>query len=220
MFTRTFLIAVVLLACDDAPAETSDPAATSVTPPPTEQPTAEAETTTGFIEAEIDGELKRYEYLPASENMVHTRLTKMLAQASADSEEGFELIFLGFDVRQLELPATIQGGMRDAVRGNIRAAMRMPSVKYHDAEGNMYVYIVSDESLECQSLEELRLSCTFSGTLRGDAGQIEVTEGRLSVQLGSDAMGDAITESTAGRASDEAVDYTQMQIDRRLGKMR
>lgn len=215
-----FLVLVFSLACDDAP-DSTDPVATApeetTTPTPEQPAPPEAvETTTGFIEAKVDGELKRFEYLPARDNMVYTRLTKMEARAAEDSEEGFELLLMGFDVRQLELPATIRGGMREAVRGNFAAAQRMPSLKYRNADGEHSIVIFNDESLQCQSLEGLVLSCTFSGTLNGDAGTIEITEGRLQVTLGSDEVSDSFTEATVGRAADESVDQVQMAIDRRV----
>lgn len=216
-----FLFLFSLVGCDDAPTSTdrvaTAPSEETPTPTPTAEPAAEEPTTTtGFIEAKVNGELKRYEYLPARENMVFTRLTKMKAQPNAESEEGFELLLLGFDVRQLEMPAVIRGGMREAVRGNLAAAQRMPSVKYRDAEGNRYILIVNDESLQCQSLEGLQLTCTFSGTHSGDAGNVEVTDGRLQVLLGSDQLSDSFTEATVGRAADESVEGVQMVIDQRI----
>lgn len=221
MRTIVFLLALCV-ACDDAP-ESAEP---STSPDPTNEPTtpepadeAAPETTTGFIEATVDGESKRFEYLPARENMVYTRLTKMEAKAGPDSEEGFELLLMGIDVRQLELPAVIRGGMREAVRGNLAAAQRMPSLKYRNTAGETSIVIFNDDSLECQSLEGLVLSCTFSATLNGDAGTIEVTNGRLQVTLGSDQLADSFTDNTVGRAADESVERVQMVIDRRLGKM-
>ena len=220
-----FALFALVVACDDAPADPADPVAESNEAAPTPSatpstPTEEAPTTTtGFIEAKVNGELKRYEYLPARENMVFTRLTKMKAQPNAESEEGFELLLMGFDVRQLELPAVIRGGMREAVRGNLAAAGRMPSVTYRDADGNRYLRIVNDDSLECQSLEGLQLTCTFSGTLNGDAGNVEITEGRVQVLLGSDRLSDSLTEATVGRAADESVERAQEGVDR-IVKMR
>lgn len=222
------LVVMLCLGCDEPPASNNapegasapDPQAARPTPASgTPQPTDEA-TTTGFIEAKVNGELKRYEYLPASENRVLRRLTVMKAQRSADDEEGFEFVLMSIDVRQLEMPAVIRSAAREARAGNLRAAMRMPAIKYRDASGNRYIRVVQDESLRCESLEDLVLTCTFSGTLRGDNGAVEISDGRLQVKLGTDARVDAITEAIGGRASDEAVDFAQEQIDRRLGKMR
>ena len=128
---------------------------------------------------------------------------------------------LGFDVRTLEMPAVIQSGARDAIRGNIAAAQRMPSLVYEDSEGTRYTALFNDESLECQSLQDLVLSCTFSATAHARrAGSVEITEGRLQVTLGTDEMADSFTEATVGRLADESTEQVQMRIDRLHGKMR
>jgi hypothetical protein len=90
----------------------------------------------------------------------------------------------------------------------------MPSLKYWDAEGNRYVLVFNDESLECQSLEDLVLTCTFSGTASGDAGAVEITDGRAQVLLTTNETADAFTESTVGAAADESVERVQEAIDR------
>ncbi len=216
------ILLVLCVGCDD-PAPSVDPAPESTAPtaepaPSTTAPTpTPSEVTTGFIEAKVDGAPMRYEHLPANDNRVFTRVTKMTAHASAESEEGFELLLNGFDVRTLEMPAVIRGGMRDAVRGNLAAAMRMPALKYRDADGNRYITVFNDDSLECQSLEDLVLTCTFSGTLNGDAGSVEITEGRLQVKLGTDELADSMLEGSVGMAADESLERVQEVIDRRRG---
>jgi hypothetical protein len=219
---RTVLILITLcVACDDPPDDevaapaSSEPNVEAPQPTtPTPAPEA-AETTTGFIEAKVDGELKRYEHLPATDNIVLSRITKMTARPSADSEEGLQLLLLGTDVRTVELPMVFSHDMQAAIRGgDLSAAGRMPSLKYWDAEGNRYVLVFNDESLECQSLEDLVLTCTFSGTASGDAGAVEITDGRAQVLLTTNETADAFTESTVGAAADESVERVQEAIDR------
>lgn len=223
---RTILALVALCgACDDAPATTeaaetarSDEAPEPAASTPTPTPSA-AETTSGFIEAKVDGELKRYEYLPAGDNHVTTRTTVMTGRANADSEEGMALMLIGWDVRAVELPMVFKRDVRAAVRGDIAAASRMPSLQYTNAEGTVHMLVFDDESLECQSLEGSRLECTFSGTARPRAGDtsIEITEGRAEVELVSDATADALIEGTVGAAADESTERVQEIIDRRRG---
>jgi hypothetical protein len=220
---RTILIFITLcVACDDDPATTEPvetapademPEPTAPTPEPTP---AAPETTTGFIEANVDGELKRYEYLAANDNRVLTRLTKMTARADADSEEGFELLLLGWDVRTVELPMVFKHDMRAAITGgDLSAAGRMPNLKYRDAEGTTYMLLFNDDSLECQSLENLLLKCTFSGTLNENDGDrsIEITDGRAEVLLTTDTVSDAFVEGTVGAAADESTERVQEAID-------
>lgn len=222
---RTILILVALcVACDDEPA--TEPQSTEtpetpvgVEPPDTEEAEeAEVETTTGFIEAKVDGELKRFEYLLANENQVLTRVTSMEAHRSADSDERFEINLVGWDVRQVELPMFFKFDMMgDDGRPNLAAAGRMPGLRYEDAEGNVYNRMVNDDTLECQSLEDLVLSCTFSGTLEAeeDDATIELTEGRAEVRLVTNEIADRFIDGTVGMAADESVERVQEAIDRR-----
>ncbi len=223
---RTTLILVTLcVACEDDPAateaappapvaETPESATPTPSPAPAPIPT-EPETTTGFIEATVGGEQKRYEYLPATDNRVLTRLTKMMARAGADSAEGFELLLLGWDVRTVDLPMVFKHDMQAAIHGDIAAAGRMPSLKYRDAEGGVYTLVFNDDSLECQSLDSLLLKCTFSGTLneRDGDGRLEITDGRAEVQLTTDTVSDAFVEGTVGAAADESTERVQEAID-------
>lgn len=222
---RTILILVALcVACDDEPAtETQSTEApetpVGVEPPDTEEADEpEVETTTGFIEAKVDGELKRFEYLLANENQVLTRVTSMEAHQSANSDERFEINLVGWDVRQVELPMFFKFDMMgDDGRPNLAAAGRMPGLRYEDAEGNVYNRMVNDDTLECQSLEDLVLSCTFSGTLEAeeDDATIELTEGRAEVRLVTNEVADRFIDGTVGMAADESVERVQEAIDRR-----
>lgn len=223
---RTILILIALcVACDDEPTTETPSTEAPETPEgvaPTETEEAEEaeETTTGFIEAEVDGELKRFEYLPAHENQVLTRVTHMQAHPSAGSEEKLEITLLGWDVRQVELPMFFKFGLTSANgRPNLAAAGRMPGLRYKDAEGNVYNRMVNDETLECQSLEDLVLSCTFSGTLEAEEGDgtVELTEGRAEVRLVTNEVADRFIDGTVGMAADESVERVQEEIDRRRG---
>lgn len=222
---RTLMILLALcVACDDESSTEPQPTSPTEAPAsapesPEAAPAAEAEdTTVGFIEAEVDGELKRFEYLPAHENQVLTRVTHMLARPDADSEEKLEITLLGWDVRQVELPAFFKFGMRGADgRPSIAAAGRMPGLRYVDPEGNVYNRLVGDDTLECQSLENLVLSCTFSGTLEAEEGDgtVELSAGRAQVRLVTDEVADRFVEGTVGMAADESVERVQEAIDRR-----
>jgi hypothetical protein len=224
---RTISILLALCAaCDDEPTAQPQAAEAPETPvgvaPPeaegTAEPEAAEETTTGFIEATVDGERKRFEYLPAHENQVLTRVTHMQAHPSADAEEKLEITLLGWDVRQVELPMFFKFGMRGANgRVSLAAAGRMPGLRYEDAEGNVYNRLVNDDTLECQSLEDLVLSCTFSGTFEAEEGEetVELTEGRAEVRLVTNEMADRFVDGTVGMAADESVERVQEAIDRR-----
>lgn len=222
---RTILILLALcMACDDEP--TTEPPSTEAADTPNvpvpNQPEAEAEeTTTGFIEAKVDGELKRFEYLPAHDNQVLTRVTHMQAHPSADSEAKLEITLLGWDVRQEELPMFFKFGLQRGGSGRdmLRSAQRMPGIRYADEAGNVYNRMVNDDTLECQSLEDLVLSCTFSGTLQAEDGDatVELTEGRAEVRLVTNELSDRFVEGTVGMAADESVERVGEAIDRRRG---
>lgn len=172
------------------PATPADEAA-SVAPEPAPDPPSTAPTTTpGFIEATVNGEPKRFEHLPANHNTAAANGTFMEALARPDGEESFRLTLVRVDVRRLELPAEIRHDVR---------AMQLASLVYRDAEGTNYT-LPFREPLRCQSLEDLRLRCTFSGTAFGDGGPVEITEGRLDVQLTTNDARDAIIEATGTAA--------------------
>lgn len=221
---RTILILIAFCAaCDDSPAGESAETTTTEDAPPSEapsEPAAEAEeaeeTTTGFIQAKIDGELLRFEYLPAHDNQVLTRATGMLARPSAGSEAKFEINLVGWDVRAEELPKHFKFQMRP---GDLSSAQRMPGLRYEDADGNVYNRMVADDTLECLSLEDLVLTCTFSGTLEAEDGDatVELTEGRAEVRLTTNEIADRFIEGTVGMAADESVERVQEAIDRRRG---
>jgi hypothetical protein len=203
---RTSLIILGLcVGCNNAPASTEATGASSHTEPtpgakadpdetadPTTPTSPGVETTTGFIEAKVDGELKRFEHLPAAGNMVAANGTFLRAVASAESKEEFKFTLTHLDVREMEFPTVIQ---------NAPLSMRLAGMNYRDAEGTGHTVAFNDESLECQSLEELLLKCTFSGTshVKG-GGTVEITEGRLEVQLNSNAATDSFIKATSGAA--------------------
>jgi len=218
-----------MVACDDDEVTEPETAAAEAAEEKSADPGAQAaaaaaddgdETTTGFVEAKVDGEPKRFTYLPADDNKATTRLTLIRGQPGADSEEFLELKLLGFDVRKVELPMAFRSGVGEAARGNLAAARRMPALRYRDAAGDTFVHIFNDESLTCQSLEDLVLTCTFSAEATSDdSGEnVAITDGRLQVKLTQDLRADAFLERTVGRAADEAVEGVQKQIDRRQGK--
>ena len=220
---RTILILLALcVACDDEPAdESAETTTTTEEAPPSEAPSEPAEeaeeTTTGFIQAKIDGELLRFEYLPAHDNQVLTRATGMLARPSAGSDAKFEINLVGWDVRAEELPKHFKFQMRP---GDLSSAQRMPGLRYKDAEGNVYNRMVTDDTLECLSLEDLVLTCTFSGTLEAEEGDatVELTEGRAEVLLVTNEIADRFIEGTVGMAADESVERVQEAIDGRRGR--
>ncbi|GAB5541579.1 MAG: hypothetical protein SangKO_013390 [Sandaracinaceae bacterium] len=197
---RTVLILVplcVAVACDDGSTETdpSEPVTIAETaevePAADEAPTAPAvATTTGFIEASVGGELKRFEYLEAAHNTAAANGTFLEARPSAESEESFKFALVNLDVREMDFPTSI--------RSNVRR-MQMAGMNYWDAEGEGHPVVFDDDSLTCQSLESLLLRCTFSGTAHpDDGGPVAITDGRLEVQLTTDALRDRFIEGTSG----------------------
>ncbi len=202
---RAILILVLLcVGCDEAArdesaesetvVETTSNAETTpdVAPEPATPTPPAAETTAGFIEAKVDGELKRFEYLPAGENTAAANGTFLEARATADRNERFELSLVHLDVREMDFPTTI--------RSNVRA-MKMAGMNYWDAEGTGHPVVFNDDSFECQSLEDLLLRCTFSGTAHPNrGGPVEITDGRLEVQLTTNEVRDRFIEATSGAA--------------------
>lgn len=230
MTTMAVACALLLLgACDEEPTASEAPAAEAAgetSAGGAEEPAGAAaaadgeETTTGFVEATVDGERKRFTYLPADDNKATTMLTLIRGQPAADGEEFLELKLLGFDVRKVELPMVFRGGIAEAARGNLAAARRMPALRYRSPAGDTFVHVFQDDALACQSLEDLVLKCTFAATAVSDdsGGQVEITDGRLEVKLTQNLQADAFLERTVGRAADEAVEAAQEAVDRSRGR--
>jgi hypothetical protein len=120
----------------------------------------------------------------ANHNQVTKKITVMEALAGPDTKEGIKLILTGSDVRTLQFPAVIK-------REN--APLRMPALNYFDESGTRHLVMFMDDSLQCQSLKDLVIACTFSGTGRSEEGStVDITEGRLEVKLRENDVVDGI----------------------------
>lgn len=226
---KTLLLsaALVFAACGESddtpppPPETppAEPPAPPEPPPTPAAPTAPAaeETTEGHIALTLDGVERRFEHLPANGNRATSRITMMEASTGPDATERVKFILIGIDVRSLEYPATISRDMGAAGRGDLRAAMRIPSLQYVDAQGTRYNYTFGD-SLECQSLEGMRLRCTFEAEARSRDQLVRITAGELDITLGGSAAEDARIDALGGSAADQAIDRAQDLVDRRHGR--
>jgi len=211
-------VALALAACggedsEEGPPPPADDSVEAREPP--EAPSAEEAAepmTEGFIRVTIDGAERRFEHTAARHNQATTRMTVIRAAAGPDAEERVEILLPGYDVRTLDYPRTFarrRGG------GGLAAAMQIPTLKYRDPQGRNFVYVFG-ETLECQSLEELTLRCTFEGEPRhGDSGEtVHLTDGELEVTLTQSGFVDAVGDVTAG----QAVEGAQEAIDRRRGR--
>lgn len=114
--------------------------------------------------------------------------TFMEARSTPESVERFVLALLNLDVREFDFPTTIESQPRQ---------IRMATLNWWDAEDNGHPLVFNGDALQCQSLEELRLRCSFSGTARGDEGPVEITDGRLEVLLRTNAAADTAIEVTS-----------------------
>lgn len=75
----------------------------------------------------------------------------------------------------------------------------MAAMNYWTADVVGHPVVFNGDSFECQSLEDLRLTCTFSGTAHPDeGGPVEITDGRLEVQLTTNELRDRFIEATSG----------------------
>lgn len=225
---RTLLwlsLALTLVACGESDAPPPPPTPPETPPeappepppvpdPPTPTPTPSAEATTeGFVSLTLDGVERRFEYLPAARNRATTRITTMEARVGPNSTEQVKLLLVGIDARALEYPTTIARDADAAARGNLRAAMRIPSIQYIDAQGTRYNHAFGD-TLECQSLEGLRLRCTFEAEAHSRDQLVHITNGQLDITLTGDAGTDAMIDRLGGSAADRAIEAAQEAVDR------
>ncbi|HJL15694.1 MAG TPA: hypothetical protein RMH99_08565 [Sandaracinaceae bacterium LLY-WYZ-13_1] len=91
-------------------------------------------------------------------------------------------------------------GFPTTIRSNLRAR-QMASMTYWTPEVIGHPVVLNGDSLECQSLEDLLLTCTFSGTAHPDeGGPVEIGDGRREVRLTRNELRDRFIEATSGGA--------------------
>ncbi|MFT5353024.1 MAG: hypothetical protein ACI9KE_000221 [Polyangiales bacterium] len=194
---------LVLVGCGSQDAATpaaeanANPEVAAVPSQPSSPATAEAPTTTeGFISVMVDGRPMRFDYMPAEDNFAMRSGTTVRARASAGTEHGVRIHFLGTDLRQETLPATFETVMPSRENG---MRVQMPSVEYIDESGARFVVVGS--TIQCASFDEQVLRCSFGDlTLQNpdtDA-TVQLSEGQSETMLVSDAAIDSVERLLQG----------------------
>jgi hypothetical protein len=154
-FSKTMIAAFALsalLACDDkatddaqanAPDEQRQKAnaASDQADEPTETEGAELATTEGSITFSIDGKKSSFDYLPADQNMAMSMSTMLVAHPGPDATAEFSITAMNFDVRKVELPATLKLDMKKAMQDGDHmkfAKAPKPMIQYTTPKGVAY----------------------------------------------------------------------------------